>query len=222
MTKVYFPKLGLEFSINRVAFKIPGLDLEVYWYGLLIAIGAVLAFVYVYKRANEFGVDKDQLSDLVIAGIISGVLGARIYYVVFSSPGEISGFAEIFNLRQGGLAFYGAVIGGVLSTFFYCKIKKVRFLPVLDLTSFGFLIGQGIGRWGNFVNQEAFGVNTDLPWGMTSSVIVNYLNSNFAELRELGMIVDPMKPVHPTFLYESVWCFIGFIFLHFMAKHRRF
>ena len=100
--------------------------------------------------------------------------------------------------------------------------SKVRFVPAVDLAAGGFFIGQAIGRWGNFVNIEAFGGNTSLPWGMSSSVITSYLTEHEAELEALGMNIDPNMPVHPTFLYESIWCLLGFLFLAWYTKRRKF
>lgn len=220
MTIVSFPGLGLEFSISRVAFSIGGFN--VYWYGVIIGTGLLLAVLYAMARSREFGVDQDRLLDVVLFGTVGGVVGARLYYVLFSAPGTFTSFADIIDIRDGGLAFYGAIIGVLLTCAFVCPARKVKFLPMMDLIGMGFLIGQSIGRWGNFFNQEAFGYNTDLPWGMTSSTITAYLSSHIGAIEAHGMAVDPLAPVHPTFLYESIWYLIGFIVIAIYAKHRRF
>ncbi|MEA4911493.1 MAG: prolipoprotein diacylglyceryl transferase [Oscillospiraceae bacterium] len=219
-TIVSFPGLGLELPVSRVAFSIGGFD--VYWYGVVIAAGLALGMLYALKRSKTFGVDPDKLMDLIIVGVIFGVLGARVYYIVFSTPGSFTTLAQMIDIRDGGLGFYGAVIGAFAAVGVACRIKKVKILPVLDIGSIGFLIGQGIGRWGNFFNQEAFGCNTTLPWGMTSETVQRYLQSHLSSLQAQGMTVDPMLPVHPTFLYESLWCILGFFLLNAYVKHRRF
>ncbi|MEG1016494.1 MAG: prolipoprotein diacylglyceryl transferase, partial [Oscillospiraceae bacterium] len=220
MNNVSFPKLGINIEVNRVAFKIGGF--EVYWYGILIALGFLLAFIYVMKNARKFGINSDKLLDAVIIGAIFGVIGARLYYVVFAPAGEFTSFADVLNMRKGGMAFYGAVIFGFGSGVLGCLLRKVKILPALDIVSIGFLIGQGVGRWGNFVNQEAFGSNTSLPWGMTSESVVSYLTRSAADLAEKGIVVDPTMPVHPTFLYESLWCLLGIIVLVALSSRRKF
>lgn len=217
---VSFPGLGLNFEVNRVAFSIG--SLPVYWYGILIAIGFILAILYVSRRAKEFGVDADRMLDVILGGAIGGIVGARAYFVILQWDYYGQNLSQIFNTRSGGMAIYGGLIGGVLVGLLMCKIRKVRCLPALDLVVGGFLIGQGIGRWGNFVNIEAFGCNTSLPWGMSSSVITNYLTQHEAELEAIGMDIDPNMPVHPTFLYESIWCLLGFAFIAWYTKRRKF
>ncbi len=217
---VSFPGLGLQFNINRIAFYIG--DFPVYWYGVLIGTGLLLSMVYALSRGKEFGIDSDRMSDVILVGAIAGVIGARLYYVIFAAPGEFNSLADILDLRKGGVAFYGTIIAAVIASVIICPLRKVKFLPLLDVAATGFLLGQGIGRWGNFMNQEAFGVNTDLPWGMTSGTIQYYLTSNAASLAEKGIIVDPALPVHPTFLYESVCCLLGFAIFAFYTKYRKF
>ena len=217
---VSFPGLGLDFEVNRVAFSIG--DLPVYWYGILIALGFILAILYVSRRAREFGVDADRMLDIILGGAIGGIVGARAYYVILQWDYYGQNLSQIFNTRSGGMAIYGGLIGGVLIGLLMCKIRRVKFMPALDLVVGGFLIGQGIGRWGNFVNIEAFGANTSLPWGMSSSVITDYLTQHEAELEAIGMDIDPNMPVHPTFLYESLWCLLGFAFIAWYTRRRKF
>lgn len=196
--QVTFPKLGLDFFINSTAFSIG--SFEVKWYGVIIATGLMLAVLYGMKRAAYFGVDPDKLLDAIIVGVVCAVVGARLYYVAFTwdyfkdDPIRI-----ITDFHEGGLAIYGGIIGGLLGGGIVAKIKKINVFACLDLAALGFLIGQGIGRWGNFTNQEAFGTPTDLPWGMISA--------------NTGNIA-----VHPCFLYESLWCLLGFVLLHFFSK----
>lgn len=217
---VSFPGLGLEFQVNRVAFQIG--SMPIYWYGILIALGFILAILYVLKRAKGFGVDSDRMLDVIMGGAIGGIIGARLYFVAFKWEDYSKNLALIFDTRSGGMAIYGGVIFGFLAGYLMCKWRKVKFLPGADLVANAFLLGQGIGRWGNFINIEAFGSNTSLPWGMSSPVIVDYLSAHEAELEAIGMNIDPNMPVHPTFLYESLWCLLGFVLIGLYAKHRRF
>lgn len=219
-TVVSFPELGWSFTVNRVAFSIGGFD--VYWYGILIGIGLLLGIWYALRHAREFGIDSDRMLDVIIVGTIFGIIGARLYYVIFAAPGEFTSFADILNMRKGGVAFYGMVIGALLSALITCKVRKVKLLPMVDVATIGFLIGQGVGRWGNFINQEAFGTNTSLPWGMTSDTVTRYLTAHAEELTSHGIFVNPNMAVHPTFLYESLWCLLGFIVLTRFVKKRRF
>lgn len=217
---VSFPGLGLEFEVNRVAFHLG--SIPVYWYGILIAMGFILAILYVSRRAKEFGIDADRMLDVVLGGAIGGIVGARAYFVLLRWDYYGQNLDQIFNTRSGGMAIYGGIIGGVLIGFLMCKIRKVKPLPALDLAAGGFFIGQCIGRWGNFVNVEAFGGNTGLPWGMASQNITAYLTQHETELEAIGMNIDPNMPVHPTFLYESIWCLLGFLFIAWYTKRRKF
>lgn len=219
-TQVSFPGMGLEFHVNRVAFHLG--NIPVYWYGILIALGFILAILYVNHRAKEFGVDADRMLDVIIGGAIGGVIGARAYYVLFRWEYYGQNLDQILNTRSGGMAIYGGIIGGLLCGILMCKLRKVKPLPAVDLAAGGFLIGQAIGRWGNFVNIEAFGSNTSLPWGMSSASITSYLSAHEAELEALGMSIDPNMPVHPTFLYESLWCLLGFAVIAWYTKRRKF
>lgn len=221
--KVYFPNFGSGdnilsegFTIDRVMFTIPGINFKVYWYGFLIAVGILLAMVYGFKRMKEVGVDPDRATDGVIAGFFGAIFGARLYYILFNSDMSLTQF---FNIRDGGLAIYGGIIGAIVVGGIVVKIRKVKLTALLDVVGPCFLIGQAIGRWGNFFNQEAFGSNTDLPWGMMSSKTINYIAEHYDDL---GGEVSSYAPVHPCFLYESLWCIAAFVFLHFYLKHRKF
>ncbi|GAA6395814.1 prolipoprotein diacylglyceryl transferase [Solibaculum mannosilyticum] len=222
---ISFPNLGdgLTFTIDRVAFSFNlfGQQVDIYWYGILIALGMILAVVYAMRNAKRLDVNSDRLLDVILGGIIGGIIGARLYYVLFNLS-DFTSFADVFNVKQGGLAIYGGLIGGLLVGGLICKWRKVSFFSVCDLAAVGFLIGQGIGRWGNFINQEAFGTNTDLPWGMTGDHISSYLYTNTQWLADHGVDVDFTQPVHPCFLYESIWCLIGVILLHLLSKRRRY
>ena len=217
---IEFPGLGLSFDINRVAFTIFGQP--IFWYGIIVGIGFAVGAYIVTKRAKRFGLDADRAVDALIAATISGIIGARLYYVIFRWEMYAGNLASIFHLREGGLAFYGGVIGGILGLLLICKWRKMPQLPVIDLFSSVVLISLAIGRWGNFVNVEAFGSNTTAPWGMTGNAIVNYLTRNQARLAGLGIEVLPCTPVHPTFLYESLWNILGFVLIALYIKRRRF
>ena len=217
---VTFPGLGWSFDIDRVAFSLFGLDL--YWYGTLIAIGYLLAILYASNRGKEFGLNPDAMTDVIFGATIIGVIGARLYYVAFRWDIYGQDLLSIFDTRSGGLAIYGGIIFGFLSGWLLGKWKKIRFLPLADAASGGFLIAQAIGRWGNFVNVEAFGSNTTLPWGMSGPSIIGYLTQHQEELEALGVTIDPNMPVHPTFFYESMWCLLGFAVMQLLVKRRKF
>ncbi len=197
MHQVSFPGLGLEMTINEVAFRLG--TYEIRWYALIIAAGFLLAVWYANRRAYYFSVDPEKLFDCVIVGFITAIIGARLYYVAFSWDMYKDDLWGIFKIHQGGLAIYGGLIGALAGGLITAKILKLNIRGCLDLVALGFLLGQGIGRWGNFMNQEAFGTETTLPWGMLSEATGG-------------------KTVHPCFLYESLWCLLGFVLLHFFSK----
>ena len=215
---VQFPGLGLSFHLNRVAFTIGGVS--IYWYGVCIAVGLCLALVFAFRHSLEFGVDPDSMVDVILIGVVLGIISARAYYVAMA-PFKYESIWEMIAIRDGGLAIYGGIIGGFLFGGLACKRRGVPVLPMFDLTAMGFLLGQGCGRWGNFFNQEAFGCNTTLPWGMYSEATRAYLMSSTVTVPK-GVVIDPNLPVHPTFLYESIWCFVGFFLLFRYIKKRKF
>lgn len=216
---IEFPKLGFQIDLNPIAFSIG--DFHVYWYGIIIALGMLLAVLYVMKSCKRFDVNPDRLIDVILVGVIAGIVGARLYYVLFNLK-DFTDVWSIFDLKAGGLGIYGGLIFSLGAGALMAMWRKVDIPSAFDLASLGFLIGQGIGRWGNFINQEAFGVNTDLPWGMTGNRISAWLYANSSTLAEEGIFVDYTQPVHPTFLYESLWCLLGFLLLHFLSKHRKY
>ncbi len=213
---VEFPYLNLKFNIDRVAFSAFGID--IYWYGIIIAAGLVLGALFAAKIAQKKGLTSDNILDVVLIGLPVCVICARLYYVVFEWDSYNGNIAQIFNIRNGGIAIYGAIIGGIITGAVYCKIKKISFLKLADSASFGLLTGQIIGRWGNFFNQEAYGGNTTLPWGMTGSGIIKDLQ----KMSNSGININPEIPVHPTFLYESLWnlCVLGVVYYIFCKKHK--
>ena len=216
-----FPGLGLAFDISRVAFSIG--DYHIYWYGITFALAFVAGILYFQLRAKKFGIHPYDGLDVLLWAVIGGVIGARAYFVVFQWDMYKDNLLQIFNVRAGGLAIYGGVIGALVAGFIACRAKKLPVAPMLDVGFTGLLLGQAIGRWGNFFNMEAFGCNTTVPWGMTSKTISNYLFTHAAELEAMGVYVDPTLPVHPTFFYESVWNLAGFLLLAFvLTPHRKY
>ncbi len=197
---VAFPKLGLNFNIN------PSIDLgalEIRWYALFIVTGMILAVAFSIWEGKRIGVSSDTVLDVALVSIPSAIIGARIYYVIFSID-SYDNFWDMLKIWEGGLAIYGGVIAGVAAGLIYLHKKNLSKGKVADLAGMGFLIGQSIGRWGNFMNGEAYGGPTDLPWGM------------FVEGGDFSV------PVHPTFLYESLWNMLGFAILFFYRKHKKF
>ena len=212
--EIQFPRLGWTFHINPTAFSIFGMDIQ--WYGIIITFGLVLALLYVMPKMKRFGIDAEKALDAIIGGVLGGIVGARTYYVIFNWDSYKGDLMAIINTRNGGLAIYGGIIGSVAVGLIICKIRKIKFLPMLDITLLGFLIGQGIGRWGNFVNQEAFGSNTDNIFGMTGGEIQATILSD----RASGL--DYLQTVHPCFLYESVWCLLGFVVISLYSRKRKY
>jgi phosphatidylglycerol:prolipoprotein diacylglycerol transferase len=217
---VKFPGLGFAIELNRVAFTVWGRP--IYWYGILFGLSFLAAALYIVKRVKEFGLDADRMIDVLLGTVIGGLVGARLYYVAFSWDTYQGDLMKIINVREGGLALYGGVIGAALAGYGMCRLRKVKFIPLCDLFFSGLLLAQAIGRWGNFVNVEAFGGNTTAPWGMTSDSIVRYLEWKQEALAAIGIAVDPAMPVHPTFFYESAWCLLGFVGLALFTKRRRY
>ena len=184
--------------MSRVAFSIFGLDIM--WYGVLMASAMILCVFLALKEGKRVKISEDDILNLAIIAIPCGLLGARLYYVIFNWSWYSKHMSEILNFRGGGMAIHGALIGGILAGFIYTKIKKINFFKMADTVMIGIPLGQAIGRWGNYINGEAHGGPTSLPW---------------------GIMVDGVK-VHPTFLYESIWDLGIFIFLWFFRKHKKY
>ena len=221
-TAVTFTGIDKVFDVPGVfvRFTMPfvGSTVTIRWYGLLIFLGFTLAVLFGGRMAYKWKMDLNKMLDVLIYGTFGGIIGARIYYVLFDWGSYKNDLLSVFKLWEGGLAIYGGLIGGLIAAYITCKFNKLNFYNLLDLAGMSFLIGQGIGRWGNFTNQEAFGTNSDLPLGMWSEKVADYLYKNQAAFLEQGIVVDPMKPVHPTFLYESVWFLLGFLVLYIVRK----
>ncbi|MDR1892384.1 MAG: prolipoprotein diacylglyceryl transferase [Oscillospiraceae bacterium] len=181
---------------------------NVYWYGIIIALGFMLALVYGFKNAARLGVDRDRLTDAVLIAAVFGLLGARLYYILFDGAGGLT-LRDFFAFHEGGLAIYGGIIFAFASAAVMCKVRKIDLFSLFDLAAIGFSIGQAVGRWGNFFNQEAYGGPTQSTWwGMTSTQTQYDTGSDTL--------------VHPCFLYESLWCGLGILLLHFYSKRRKF
>ena len=218
--EVLFPKLGLSLDVYENFLEIPfgGDTLTIKFYGVIIAFGFILAALFGGRKAYVWKMSLDHMVDVLIYGIIGAVIGARLYYVAFQWDYYKNDLLSIFKIWEGGLAIYGGIIGGIIAAYFVCKKTGLPFFKLLDLIGMALPIGQGIGRWGNFTNQEAFGINTTSIFGMTSDKIVDYINSHQAEFAENGIQMNPDLPVHPTFLYESVWCLLGFLVLYIVCQ----
>ena len=211
MSKVVtFPGLGLEFNLKPIAFSVFGWP--IHWYGIIIAVGFLLAVAYCTRVSKRFGIQEDDVLDLLFYAVPLAIIGARLYYVIFyldlyrRDDGSLD-FGAMVRIWDGGLAIYGGVIAAALTLLVFCKVKKLPFLAFADVGVYGLLIGQAVGRWGNFVNVEAYGGETTLPWRMGINEVVNG--------------VSVYKEVHPTFLYESLWNVVGLILLILVARRGR-
>lgn len=208
---IEFPKLlpnaGLRFEIDSTAFKIG--DFEVKWYGIMLCLAILACLILGLLNCKKYGIKQDDVLDYVLFALPSAIVGARLYYVIFNFSLYKDNFASIFDVRSGGLAIYGGIIGAVIALVCVAKYKKHSFLFIVDYGIIFIPLGQAIGRWGNFFNQEAYGTVTTLPWGMNGSRI---------EEDVLAQGLDAGSLVHPTFLYESLWCFALFAFLFIYTK----
>ena len=209
-TKLSFPGLGIgEFTVDSEAFSIFGASIA--WYALIICMGMVLAVIYVIYRAKKIGISSEEVLDFALFAIPIGVLGARLYYVLMDLD-NFHSLWDVLNIRGGGLAIYGGIIAGALTVFGVCKYKKISFLAFADCIVPALIMAQAIGRWGNFMNGEAFGDVTD------SFLRMGILNRN--SIYTFG--TNEMVYVHPTFLYESLWNIFGFIGVNIFYKHKKY
>jgi len=184
--------------MNPIAFEVFGISIG--WYGIIISLGILLGVVIARYRAKRENLPEDTIIDLVLWAVPIAVVGTRVYYVAFNWSYYGQNLIEIFNIRQGGLAIHGGIIAGVLVGYFFSKIKNISFWKLADICAPSIILGQAIGRWGNFINQEAYGRPTELPW----AIEINGVN------------------VHPTFLYESLWNLLVFAFLLYFTKRKKF
>ena len=200
---VSFPGLGIgEFKMNPTAFKITE-NITVEWYAIIICTAILAAYFVCDRLAKRFDISSNDILDGLLIGLPSGFVGARVWYIL-GDLDNFDSFMDMISVWNGGLAIYGGILGGALSTYFVCRYKKISFMNLMDLVGIGFMIGQIIGRWGNFANVEVFGIKTDLPWRM-------------------GVGVDCIAEyVHPLFLYESLWNFIGLLLIFAYMDSRKF
>jgi prolipoprotein diacylglyceryl transferase len=183
--------------MDPVAFSIFGIDIM--WYGVLISLGVLLGVLVAIRECRRVGFKEEDLLDFLLFAIPTGIIGARTYYVIFSWDYYSRNLDQIVNIRNGGLAIHGALIAGAVVGVIFCKVRKINVWQILDIVIPSVALGQSIGRWGNFINQEAYGGPTNLPW---------------------GIIVDGVK-VHPTFLYESIIDLSVFVLLMWYRKNKR-
>lgn len=219
-TAVRFTGIDHVFNVYSTfcEFSLFGVDFSIKFYGVIIAFGFLLAVLFGGRMAYKWKLDLNKMLDILLFGTIGGILGARLYYVVFEWEYYSHHLAEIPQIWHGGLAIYGGLIGGIIGAYFTCRRNGLNFLKLLDLAGMSFLIGQGIGRWGNYANQEAFGTNTEGFLGMSSSKVTEYIYAHESEFLEKGISMDPALPVHPTFLYESIWCIFSFFVLYLICR----
>lgn len=219
--EIWFPYLGIKIEkLDPVAFQIFGIS--VYWYGILIGLGVLAGLLVATKEAKRTGQNPEVYMDFLLYALIAAIIGARLYYVAFSWDEYKDNIMKIFATREGGLAIYGGVIGAVIAGVFYTKAKKIDFWVLADTSAPALILGQAIGRWGNFVNQEAFGGYTDSLFAM------RLMKSNVYDIPQEVLnhiqILDGIEyiQVHPTFLYESLWNVGVFIFLIWYRRHKKF
>ena len=220
---ILFEHLGIRFS--HVGQNISIFGFEIAYYGMVITLGMIIAWLFILADAKRKGQSTDDYLDVIIWGMILGVIGARAYYVIFSWSEYKDNLISILMLRQGGLAIYGGIIGGFIGVFLICKKKGLKFFDVLDSVAYGVLIGQIFGRWGNFFNREAFGDYSDGLLSMQipvdavrdASDITAKMSANLLNIDGIACI-----SVHPTFLYESLWNLGVFLFLLFLRKKKVF
>lgn len=225
---VSFPGLGLEFELNRVAFTIPVLNRPVYWYGVIITCGLILAVYLCIRWGGRFGISEDNIIDMMLFAVPAALVAIRVYYVVFNldiykrADGSLD-WPAILRYGDGGLAIYGAIISSAIVLLLFCRWKKLSFLAYADLGVHGLFIGQLIGRWGNFMNVEAFGSATTLPWRMCGPTIAAFmLEHGYVDQAGCDAILSGTLGVHPTFFYESAWNFVGLIIVYCIGKKRKF
>lgn len=201
--EISFPSLGIAINPSNIAFHIG--PKPIFWYGIIIAFGFLLAVAYGIRRSKAFGLTQDNILDMLFCAVPLAIIGLRVYYCLFSWDMYKDNPISVLYIWEGGLAIYGGIIGSVLGVFLFKKIYKVPAAPMMDIGALGLLIGQSIGRWGNFMNREAFGAET----------------SSFLRMG-LKNAAGEVTYYHPTFLYESLWNAAGFVLLHFLSKKRKY
>lgn len=227
--KVTFGGIEKVFDVSSVfcEFYIGSHLVQVNWYGVIIAFGFTLAALFGGRIAYTWRINLSKMVDVLIYGTFGGIIGARAYYVIFEWDYYSQHLDEIIAIWNGGLAIYGGIIGGIIAGYITCKVEKLNFLNLLDLVGMSLLIGQGIGRWGNYANQEAFGTFTNGNYGMMSDKVVSYISRHLSKfglegVTDIGGYIEEHNLfVHPTFFYEFVWCMLGFLVLYIILKKFR-
>ena len=223
MPEIWFPNLGIEIDhLSRTAFTVFGQD--IYWYGIFIGLGVVLGVLLALHEAKRTGQNPDTYLDFIIYAMIIAIIGARLYYVIFSWDFYSQHPEKIFAIREGGLAIYGGIIGGVLTAIVYSRVKKKNFWVMADTIAPSLILGQMLGRWGNFFNKEAFGGFTDNLFAMRyqlSQVRASDVTPDILQNLVTVNGVDYIQ-VHPTFLYESMWSLCVFIILLILQRKKKF
>lgn len=229
VTGVTFGGIDTVFDVSSVfcEFNIGDKLFSIRWYGVIIAFGFTLAALFGGRIAYTWRINLSKMVDVLIWGTFGGIVGARAYYVIFQWDFYSQNPGAIFQIWNGGLAIYGGIIGGILAAFITCKVEKLNFYNLLDMVGMSLLIGQGIGRWGNYANQEAFGTFTNGNFGMMSKKVAAYIASHPEKfgLEGVSNVRDYIEEnnlfVHPTFFYEFAWCMLGFLLLYIMLKKFR-
>jgi len=223
---VSFPGLGLEFTLNRVAITVLGRP--IYWYGVIIVSGLILAVYLCSRWGKRFGISEDNILDMMFFAVPAALVAIRAYYVIFNlqmyrRPDGSLDWEAILRYSDGGLAIYGAIISSAIVLFLFCRNRRLSFLAYADLGVHGLFIGQLVGRWGNFMNVEAFGGTTALPWRMCGPSIAAYMaDHGYVDEAGYQAILSGTLGVHPTFFYESAWNLAGLIMVYAIGKRRKF
>jgi phosphatidylglycerol:prolipoprotein diacylglycerol transferase len=196
-----FPGIGLEFQKSTEIFSVGNFVLS--WYGLILAAGFLLAVFFCLRRTEHFGFKQEEILDMLFFATPAGIICARLYYVTFDGwSNYMDNPLRALYTWEGGIAIHGAIIGAVAAIVIFCRVRRLSTGAMLDISAMGLLIGQAVGRWGNFVNAEVYGTETSLPWRMT--------------------VPGNVEGVHPLFLYESLWNIIGLVFLLLLLKRRKY
>lgn len=223
MPEIWFPNLGIEIDhLSRTAFTVFGQD--IYWYGIFIGLGVILGVLLALHEAKRTGQNPDTYLDFIIYAMIIAIIGARLYYVIFSWDFYSQHPEKIFAIRKGGLAIYGGIIGGVLTAIVYSHLKKKSFWVMADTMAPSLILGQMLGRWGNFFNKEAFGGFTDNLFAMRYQLSQVHASDVTPDILQNLVTVNGVDyiQVHPTFLYESMWSLCVFIILLILQRKKKF
>jgi phosphatidylglycerol:prolipoprotein diacylglycerol transferase len=200
---IEFPKLGIHLKLDPLAFSVG--TIRVYWYGIIIALSFLVIIFGVLRNSEKYSIKQDDLIDMMLITTPIGIICARLFYVIVNWKDYSGNPVRIIQIWEGGLAIYGGIIGGIITIYLFCRHRKINTLQLLDHIVVFLVLGQSIGRWGNFVNQELFGPPTTLPWGMTGNIIQRTTS----------------EPVHPLFLYESLWNLAAFFVLLWFRNRKK-